>query len=204
MNSYRNLKKLINTELSYVSKSNREFLVKRKKDDYVICSFYSLEERDYLYKNKNPYISYLKIYDLSEVYAFNIKENMRNIIIEIIKSIKEVQKIISKIEQIPAKYIIELNENFSAIKSFYCILHEYKKIDGKYTKTKYLNIKYDLIKEEIEIEEKDKLVKKIGKEDINNLIDLFNREYIKEFEKNIRENVRVETERLGNLKDWRI
>ncbi len=204
MNSYRNLKKLINTELSYVSKSNREFLVKRKKDDYVICSFYSLEERDYLYKNKNPYISYLKIYDLSEVYAFNMKDNIRNVIVEIIKSVKEVQKVISKMEQIHSKYIIELNEDFSDIKYFYCILHEYKKIDGKYSKTKYLNIKYDLIKEEIEIEEKDRIVKKIGKDEINNFIDLFNREYIKEFEKVIRENVRVETERLGNLKDWRI
>ena len=56
----------------------------------------------------------------------------------------------------------------------------------------------------IEIEEKDRIVKKIGKDEINNFIDLFNREYIKEFEKVIRENVRVETERLGNLKDWRI
>ena len=204
MNSYRNLKKLINTELSYVYKSNKEFLVKRKKDDYVICSFYSLEERDYLYNNRNPYISYLKIYDLSEVYAFNMKENIRNVIVEIVEIIKEIQKTISKMKQIHLKYIIELNENFSVVKSFYCILHEYKKINGKYSKTKYLNIKYDLIKEEIEIEEKDKLVKKIGKEDINKFIDLFKREYIKEFEKVIRENVKVETERLGNLKDWRL
>ncbi len=204
MNSYRNLKKLINTELAYLSKSNKNFLLKRRKDDYIICQFYSLEEREYLYKNLNPYIINLKVYDLSEVYSFNIKKNMRDIIIEIIKSIKETQKITSKMEMIHSMYMIELNEDFSDIKSFYSILHEYKKIEGKYSKEKYLKIKYDLIKEEIQLEEKGKSINIIEKEKINDFIDFFNREYIKYFENIIKENVRLETERIKNLRYERV